>query len=856
MVQSSVSNRLSFLFGGLFIFSAALLVSCATSGSHPLTNSPAFSDKSTTRHMRGNVARQFQAVYVPTPNFTAATPYANFVNANSSATFVPYSYTGSNSVSVVASVLCKTSPNGGLIASLNKTAWTLTTGMCDGASNSLNSSGAFFQDRTSNIITGPAYGLVAGQNYLIAGTQNGAALTYYICSPTCYTSSTADAYNLGAGSYGGIGGLGLIGDIWNFQIYNSALSMDQIQTLANSASPDPYIPVPSPSPTVPAPSYAVATPYANYVNANPSASYYPITFTGGNHVTVLASIKCKSNANGGLVGALNKNAWTLSAGMCNAASNSLSSTGAFFQDRSASILSGPSTGLSAGRQYLLAGTQDGSNLIFSLCSPTCTQYSAVDANNLGSGTYGAVSGGIDLFGDIWGFEIFNTPLTAAQIQQVANAAIPDPYPTSTPNSTSTGYTNANPPSEGGALGGTTVGPAYAPDAFHVDWDMFCLNQPSHCSGGNPNYVANDAAMIADTLPSNLYGAGVSSICTGATIINATGNTCDESVGVYYAKTSDLLVTITCTASYGCGAGPSGMSSPAPLLSGSQIYIPSGAEFQPGGDGHMSVKQPSGVICQLYLGGDLNSKVTSTSINVSSGACGPANYTSEGLSGFFDPGGYASNDEMSRGFLRPEDIVGNNFDGTDSVDPYSFYHAMYGGFANNQAGTVFPAFGGDGQCTSADTYNGAMPKEGMYLYLDSAGFSIVEDWNPPIYLRWLKRALGSIHRHGMLDMDSSGCGTSGFYVNTLEWGSQSYVQGGGTSPIDAYLNTYIHPTDSAYANGGGTDDAIYVNTANSNYSFNVLWYEDVPNLSSSNFHWLNLGCGLTAVEPSATQPNPC
>jgi len=289
------------------------------------------------------------------------------------------------------------------------------------------------------------------------------------------------------------------------------------------------------------------------------------------------------------------------------------------------------------------------------------------------------------------------------------ATIATPVSTLTPNSQAN-YTNAKPVPQGGALGGTTIGPRYAADAFHIDWDGFCNARPTKCSAEHdPHYVYDDARMVADTLPTTEGGAGISNIC--ATSVSIAGNSqCQTDVGVYYATTSDPLVTITCTASWGCGNGPTGVSG---NLNGSRIYIPFGAITQPGGDGHLSVKEPSGVICQFWSGGNPDDKpIQKSSLRIGSGACGPPDESTEGDT-LFEGGGYAAGDEMSRGFLRPEDLVGDNGDGSDRVDPNSFYHALYGSFSNTRSGRTWPSNGSAGRWTAQNTINGVMPVEGMF-----------------------------------------------------------------------------------------------------------------------------------------------
>jgi hypothetical protein len=428
---------------------------------------------------------------------------------------------------------------------------------------------------------------------------------------------------------------------------------------------------------------------------------------------------------------------------------------------------------------------------------------------------------------------------------VGGIELSPPGTTGTPDPGSPCWTNASPIPVGYGLVGHPTGPSYAKDPFHVDWDAFCSSNSSHCdSNGNPHYVSSDSDMIANTLPSSFYGAGVTTICNGAQVVAGDQN-CQKQVGVYYASTNDPLVQINATNS---GYGPSGNSG---SLNGSSIYIPKNAIAELPGDGHMSIHQPSGVVCQLYQ--VPSQPVTGTSLSVGSGACAVQSLTNEGTFYYFgNYAGYASQEEMSRGMIRAEDLVGSNGDGTDALNPQNFTHGVYGSFENNQSGTVWPALYGDGRCTLSQN-NGAMPVEGMFLYLDKAGYQVVSNWSPPAYLRPLKRFLGTLHKHGMLDMDSTGCGTSNYYVNTLTWGPQAAYQASGSSLFDAYLQNVIRPNDAAYA-PNGSDGAVYLVESGEAYVFALLYYQDVPGLSPANFHWLNLGCGQTAVQGSSS--NPC
>ena len=381
------------------------------------------------------------------------------------------------------------------------------------------------------------------------------------------------------------------------------------------------------------------------------------------------------------------------------------------------------------------------------------------------------------------------------------------------------------------------------DPFHIDWDTFCATHAAKCDrDGNPHYVPADANMIANTFPLSLYDAGITHFCAGKYAVPGNGN-CGFVVGIYQAKLSDPLVTIHLTM-YKSG---SNVNDNGPL-DGSQVRIPRNALPQPVGDAHLNVRQPNGVMCEFwqvnYTGASpapTPGPVNGSILNAAAGKCGGT-----------DGGAYAAHVEVSHGLIRAEDLAGSNGDGTDRDNPYSYSHAVYGSIPNNRGGTTWPALASDGQCDTK-SHGGARPVEGMYMYLDTAGYEIVKRWSPPVYLRPLQRFLGNMHKHGMIDLDSAGCGDEHHYIDTLTWGPQEVYQKTGTSIFDTYLAKYIAPYDSQYiGQGTGKDQAIY-KKGPLQYEFHMLQYMDVPGLQRSNFHWINLGCAQLAAQGASDRP---
>ncbi len=190
------------------------------------------------------------ATPAPTPYYRNAKAYANFVNANPAATPVAISIPSGPNVSVVASYKCKPNASGGTIIGLTN-AWFLEGGTCNGAPNPADASGLHFYDVANGVQAVPSTALTSGVPYLIVGTQNGTALTFYYCAVSCSSLSVADNNPLASGSSGFIGESNpgtrvALGDVWNVQIFNYAVSATQVQSLANTAPSDPF-PTPTPN---------------------------------------------------------------------------------------------------------------------------------------------------------------------------------------------------------------------------------------------------------------------------------------------------------------------------------------------------------------------------------------------------------------------------------------------------------------------------------------------------------------------------------------------------------------------------------------------------------------------------------
>jgi hypothetical protein len=169
-----------------------------------------------------------------------------------------------------------------------------------------------------------------------------------------------------------------------------------------------------------------------YVNALPG-QHYPIAVTLPQiaHLTVVSTIKCAATTKGStIIAALGS--WSLEAGQCNNATNPPNSSGTQIWDVAASVQALPATGLTAGTTYFIAATQNGKRLSYHVCPlrGTCSKNSVVDTKSLAAATSAVIGGsgsGIRAFaGDIWGVAIY-APLSASQVQALANAAINDPY---------------------------------------------------------------------------------------------------------------------------------------------------------------------------------------------------------------------------------------------------------------------------------------------------------------------------------------------------------------------------------------------------------------------------------------------
>ncbi len=357
--------------------------------------------------------------------------------------------------------------------------------------------------------------------------------------------------------------------------------------------------------------------------------------------------------------------------------------------------------------------------------------------------------------------------------------------------------------------------------------------------GNPHYAPDDANMIANSFPLSPYDAGITHVCASKYVVTGNQN-CGFVVGVYQATTSDPLVRIHLSV-YRNGHGPLGTST---ALDGTSIRIPYGALPQSGGDGHLHVRQPNGALCELWQVNDDGSSpeptpgpVTKSDLYAASGTCAG------------NGGAYAADIDVTPGLIRADDIAGGNGDGTDTANPLSYSHAVYGAVANNREAAVWPSRGSDGKCKTKRN-GGAEPAEGMYLYLDAQGFDALERWHPPAYLRPMQRFLGTLHKHGLIDLDSSGCDDKNRYLDTLTWGPQADYQKTGHSGFDSFLEKVVEPQDAHYAGeGGGNEQAIW-KSGPGQYIYRMLTYRDVPGLSLANFHWLDTGCAQIAVEGSS------
>ena len=180
---------------------------------------------------------------------------------------------------------------------------------------------------------------------------------------------------------------------------------------------------------------AVSTPAPIYTNAAPGRTY-PISISSvgtAPQMTIVATIKCSTNTSGATIFAI-PNGFDLEGGLCNGAANPIGASGAHFYNVATNTQAAPSTGLTAGTTYTIAGSEDGSNVNYYVCSyppATCTEKSVASGSLAFNGTAAAIGGdgaGHRTFGgDIWSVALYNVALTATQVQSQANQAIGDPY---------------------------------------------------------------------------------------------------------------------------------------------------------------------------------------------------------------------------------------------------------------------------------------------------------------------------------------------------------------------------------------------------------------------------------------------
>lgn len=246
---------------------------------------------------------------LPTPAFFMATPFNAFPQGPNP-TPVATTFPQLSTLTVAATIKCNAQPTLGNAIAGFLNAWSLEAGLCSGTSvsNPTNSSGLHFYDPNNGGQQAvPSNGLASSITYFIAGVQNGAGISIYICpqaaSPawTC-SSPTTVAYTgtIGTGTNPGYIGIAadgssrpFDGDIWNFGIYPQ-LTGTQVQALAYTTTGDPYpsplpgplVASPAPIPPLPAPTatqaYSVTDPnYSGALTASPvPAACFSASITG------------------------------------------------------------------------------------------------------------------------------------------------------------------------------------------------------------------------------------------------------------------------------------------------------------------------------------------------------------------------------------------------------------------------------------------------------------------------------------------------------------------------------------------------------------------------------------------------
>ena len=299
-----------------------------------------------------------------------------------------------------------------------------------------------------------------------------------------------------------------------------------VQSIAASVTP-----TPTPTP-FPSPDFTATAPGTTY----PVSQTVPMTGA----VTVVAQVQIQaSNTNGSQIFATAPGAANLSfnSGTGSTGTNPTNGTGLKCFDGSTSpgYSASPANGLSpvaSGNpaQYLMGcGLGNGYVTLFVCAIPTtvndCVQTQTADTDVFTSGNYGsyigAASDGTSRnatgFLQIWAVAKYPVALSLADMNRLAIASTPNPYPSSgsTPAPISTAWTNANPPPAGwypvpdsnfpNSLVYGTANENVAPNVFAINWDQACAKISTlTCSGGEipeSTIGSGSAAIVAKTLDS-------------------------------------------------------------------------------------------------------------------------------------------------------------------------------------------------------------------------------------------------------------------------------------------------------------------------------------------------------------------
>ena len=307
----------------------------------------------------------------------------------------------------------------------------------------------------------------------------------------------------------------------------------------------------------PTPIVSIAQPY--FSNSNPGApTPFATTLPTPGTFTWSIQVKCNANTVGNAIGELGSEAY-MEAGECNSpVANPTSAAGSHLWVTSAAQQAVPANALSAGQQYSIFGTDDGTFLTYYYCTfpfTACTS-AQTTLTTPGPATYtttASIIGAADavnsrLFsGDEWNFKLYNSALSSGTVATIAASAsqIADPYPS--PTATATAGT------------------------FPQPYTLFTGNSPfRHLIStleANPNGPSASVNSSSSSIVANWWALGIKS-----------NNQPGQNTPIYISHVTDPTYQIICTyANYvagGCDAN------------NTVIHIPSAAILQNNSDHHI------------------------------------------------------------------------------------------------------------------------------------------------------------------------------------------------------------------------------------------------------------------------------